>query len=108
MSKNEPGTGSFPTMGTSAAELCCTGKAERGRARTRGVPGVGGSNAGMGTAGKRGATYGAMGATLHPTATLYAQNAAEATEGQRNVRMVPSRNSWTGQFRDRSTYGRTI
>jgi hypothetical protein len=109
MAKNELGTGSFPTMGTSASELHCVAKPERGRSRTRGTGGKGGSDiAGTGTKSNRGASYGKMGATLHPTATLYAQNAAEATQGQRHVIMMPSRSSWTDQFRAPAKYGRTL
>jgi len=103
----EIGTGSFPTMGTSAATLTNTAKPERGRLRPKGGAGKQG-NALEGPTGHRRATFERMGASLHPTATLYAQNAAEATQGQRHVLMMPSRGSWTDQFRSKSKYGRTM
>lgn len=108
MYSTEPGTGSFPTMGTSAAELKRTGSAERGKLRPRLGGMAKGDIPGIGDKKNRGATYGAMGATLHPTVTLYEQNAAEATQGQRHVLMMPSRSSWNGQFKDRAKYGRTV
>jgi hypothetical protein len=104
----EPGTGCFPTMGTSAAELTRIGKPERGRERPRGTGGKGGSDASMGKKSNRSMAYERMGASLHPTATLYAQNAAEATEGQRHVLQMPNRSSWTDQFRAPAKYGRTL
>lgn len=107
MTNTEAGTGSFPTMGTSAATLCRTGKPERGRLRPKGGAGKGGS-AHEGPTGHRRASFEKMGATLHPTATLYAQNAAEATQGQRHVIMMPSRASWTDQFRAKAKYGREM
>lgn len=99
MAQSEVSTGSFPTMGTSAAVLHCASKPERGRSRTRGVAGQGGSDSFLGKKSNRGATYGKMGATLHPTATLYAPNAASATDGQRHLLMMPSRGSWTDNWR---------
>ena len=107
MTNTEAGTGSFPTMGTSAAELCRTGKPERGNMRPRGGGGKRG-DALDGPTGHRRASFERMGASLHPTATLYAQNAAEATQGQRHVLMMPSRSSWTDQFRSKAKYGRTM
>lgn len=102
-------TGSFPTMGTSAATLAKTGKPQRGRLRPRGEAGVGATNASMGVKGNRSASYkGKMGATLHPTATLYAANAACATEGQKNVTIMPSKASITDNFRAKGKYGRTL
>jgi len=93
------GTGSFPTMGTSAAVLSCVGKAERGRSRPRGQGGKGSSDSFLGTKSNRSAAYGKMGATLHPTATLYEKNAASATDTPRRVVMMPSRGSWTDNWR---------
>jgi hypothetical protein len=105
----EAGTGSFPTMGTSAAELKRTGSVERGRLRPRGIGGKGGSDIpGTGDKKNRGATYGKMGATLHPGATLYEQNAAEASDTQRHLLMMPSRSSWSGGFKAPAKYGRTL
>lgn len=106
---NEPGTGAFPTMGTSAAELKMVGRPERGRERPRGTGGKGGSDIpGTGTKSNRRASFEKMGASLHPTATLYEQNAACATEGQRHVLQMPSRGSWTDNFRAKAKYGRTL
>lgn len=107
MTSTEPGTGSFPTMGTSAATLCRTGKPERGRLRPKGGGGKQG-NALDGPTGHRRASFERMGASLHPSVTLYAQNAAEATQGQRNILMMPSRSSWTDQFRAKAKYGRAM
>ncbi len=103
----EIGTGSRPTMGTSAAELSRVGRPERGRIRPKGGSGKQG-NALEGPTGHRRASFEKMGATLHPTATLYAQNAAEANEQCKRVLMMPSRSSWTDQFRAKAKYGRAM
>lgn len=95
---NEPGTGSFPTMGTSAAMLSRTGKVERGRTRPRGNT-QGGNIPGVGNKSNRSMSYERMGCTLHPTATLYAPNAASATESLKRVHIMPSRASWTDNWR---------
>jgi len=102
----EIGTGSRSTMGTSAAQLTRVGKAERGNMRPRGGGGKQG-NALDGATGHRRASFEKMGATCHPTATLYAQNAAEASMSERHVLMMPSRSSWTDQFRSKAKYGRS-
>jgi hypothetical protein len=94
-------------MGTSAAQLTRVGKAERGSLRTKGGAGKQG-NALDGPTGHRRASFEKMGATLHPTATLYAQNAAEASDVCRRVNMMPSRGSWTDQFRAKAKYGRAM
>lgn len=96
---NEPGTGSFATMGVSAAQLANVAKPERGRSRTRGVPGRGGSNSFEGPTSVRGRSYGRMGATLHPSTTLYAANAACAQDVGRHLRQMPSKSSWTDNWR---------
>ena len=107
--ESEHSTGSFPTMGISAATLKKTGKPERGRLRPRGVAGQGDSSAFEGHKSNRRTSYkGKMGATLHPTATLYAANAACATEGQKHVHIIPSKSSMKDDFRAKSTYGRTL
>lgn len=103
----EIGTGSRPTMGTSAAELTRTSRPERGRLRPKGGGGKQG-NALEGPTGNRRASFEKMGATLHPTATLYAQNAVEANEICKHVLMMPSRNSWTDSFRAKARYGRSM
>jgi hypothetical protein len=99
----EIGTGSRPTMGTSAAQLSSAGKPERGRMRPKGGGGKQG-NALEGPTGHRRASFEKMGATLHPAATMYAQNAAEASEQCKHVIMMPSRSSWTDQFRSKARY----
>lgn len=103
----EIGTGSRPTMGTSAAELARTTRPERGRLRPKGGGGKQG-NALSGPTGHRRASFEKMGASLHPTATLYAQNAAEASEMCSRVIMMPSRASWTDSFRAKAKYGRSM
>lgn len=109
MENSEYSTGSFPTMGTSAATLARTGKAQRGRLRPRGVAGQGASDAFQGHKGNRSSSYkGKMGASLHPTATLYAANAACAHEGGKNVTVIPSKASMTDDFRAKGKYGRTL
>ena len=92
-------TGAFPTMGTSAAQLSMVGKPERGRERTRGVPGQVGSDKSMGKKANRGRSTERMGASLHPGATLYAPNAAEASDSLRHVVQMPSKSSWTDNWR---------
>lgn len=96
---NEPGTGSFPTMGVSAAQLANVAKPERGRSRPRGTGGKGASDGFLGHKSNRGQTYGRMGASLHPTTTLYEPNAACAQDTLRNVVQMPSRASWTDNWR---------
>lgn len=103
----EIGTGSRPTMGTSAAQLARTSRPERGRLRPKGGAGKMG-NALEGPTGHRRASFEKMGASLHPTATLYAQNAAEANDIGKRVLMMPSRSSWTDSFRAKAKYGRAM
>lgn len=95
---NEPGTGSFPTMGTSAAVLSRIAQPEKGRSRPRGH-GKGGSDSFLGGKSNRGQSYGSMGATLHPTTALYAANAASATDTLRRVVQMPSKSSFTDNWR---------
>lgn len=96
---NEPGTGSFPTMGTSAAQLANTSKPERGRMRPRGTGGKGGSDAHMGTKSNRSMSYERMGASLHPQMKYCEPNSTEAAKvGGRLIKM-PSRGSWTDNWR---------
>lgn len=85
-------------MGTSAYELSMAAKPERGNMRPRGHS-KGGSDSFMGSKANRGRSTERMGASLHPGATLYAPNAACATEGQRNVVQMPSVSSWTDNWR---------
>lgn len=95
---NEPGTGSFPTMGVSAAQLAHVAKPEKGRSRPRGH-GKGGSAYPEGSQAARGQVYGRMGASLHPTTKLYEANSAEAGQMCRNVVHIPSKSSWTDNWR---------
>ena len=103
----ESGTGRRATMGTSAAELARTTRPERGRLRPKGGGGKKG-NALEGPTGHRRASFEKMGASLHPSATLYAQNAAEANDMCKRVIMMPSRASWTDSFRAKAKYGRSM
>lgn len=98
MAINEPGTGSFPTMGVSAAQLSRVAQPEKGRSRPRGHS-KGGSAYPEGTQAHRGQVHGRMGASLHPTVRLYEQNAAEASQMCRNVVQMPSKSSWTDNWR---------
>lgn len=93
----EYGTGSFPTMGVSAAQLAHVAKPEKGRSRPRGHS-KGGSAYPESTQAVRGQAYGRMGASLHPTTKLYEQNSPEATAPCRVVQM-PSKSSWTDNWR---------
>lgn len=103
----EPGTGAFPTMGTSAAQLANVGKPERGRMRPRGHGKSG--NADLGHKSNRSMAYERMGATLHPVMKMVEPNCAEETAktGQHVIKM-PSRGSWTDSFRAKAKYGRSM
>lgn len=107
MYSTEPSMGSFPTMGTSAAQLAKTGKPERGRMRPKGSK-ASGNVPGTGNKSNRSMSYERMGASLHPTATLYETNAACATDTNRHLLTMPSRGSWTDNFRAKAKYGRTM
>lgn len=85
-------TGSFPTMGTSAATTVDNLSGQKSR-NTKTVVRKGESKGGMlegATAVHRPNIQERMGAQLHPSATLYAPNAASASDEQRNTRFVPS------------------
>ena len=94
----EHGTGSFPTMGVSAAQLAHVAQPEKGRSRPRGH-GKGSDVPGTGTKSNRGQEHGRMGASLHPTTTLYEANSAAASDMCRNVVQMPSKASWTDNWR---------
>jgi len=98
MPSTEPGTGSFATMGVSAAQLAHVAMPEKGRSRPRGH-GKGGSAYPEQTKAARGQVYGRMGASLHPTVKLYEQNAAAASEMCQKVVQIPSKSSWTDNWR---------
>lgn len=95
---NEPGTGSYPTMGISAAQLSRVGTPKVGKSRPKGH-GKGGSDAFLGTKSNRGQSHGSMGASMHPTTALYAPNAASAQDTLRRVVQMPSKSSWTDNWR---------
>jgi len=92
----EYGTGSFPTMGVSAAQLAHVAMPEKGRSRPRGNKASG--EPAQPTKSNRGQVYGRMGASLRPTVKLYEQNSAEAAAPCRVVQ-VPSKASWTDNWR---------
>lgn len=98
MASNEPGTGSFATMGVSAAQLAHVAMPEKGRSRPRGH-GKGGSAYPEQTKAARGQVYGRMGASLHPTVKLYEQNCGEANQVTHRVVQIPSKSSWTDNWR---------
>lgn len=78
-----------PTMGDAPAKLANVAKPIKGKS----VKKTGESKGGFleaATATHRANIQEKMGASLHPTATLYAANAASANDTQRNTRMVPS------------------
>lgn len=93
----EHGSGSFPTMGVSAAQLAHVAKPEKGRSRPRGHGKSG--DAVEPTKSNRGQVYGRMGASLHPTTKLYEANSTEAAAMCRNVVQLPSKSSWTDSWR---------
>src|SRR2546426_961871 len=94
----EIGTGNFPTMGMSAAQLSNVAKPEKGRSRPRGHS-KGGSDYPTPNKANRRQEHGRMGASLHPTTKLYEQNAAEANQVTRRVVQMPSKSSWTDNWR---------
>lgn len=89
-SSTNVGTGSFPTMGTSVAQA---GVKAAPVLRGKSIKKTNQSKGGFleaATAVHRPNIQESLGAKLHPTATLYAPNAASANEVQRNVYTVPS------------------
>lgn len=96
-------TGQFKTMGTSATgwKAAPVGKNEKLVRRNNAK---GGFMEGA-TAVHRPGIQERMGAQLHPTATLYAPNAAEAGMVQRNTRIVPSRVGQKDNFYTKRQYG---
>lgn len=94
----EYGTGSFPTMGVSAAQLANVPPVLGGKLRPRGHGGKTKEPA-EATKSNRGQVYGRMGATLHPTPKIYVQNDPNASLTLRRVVNVPSKSSWTDNWR---------
>lgn len=105
---NTPSTGDRPTWGEEAAQLCHTGRPERGRLTAKTGMVKGGSDGFLGTKSNRSMSYERMGASLAPRARLYEANAAEATDTPKRVLQMPSRASWTDSFRAKAKYGRSM
>lgn len=93
----EHGTGSFPTMGISAAQLAHVAQPEHGRSRPRGHSKS--AEPAQPTKSNRRQEHGRMGASLHPTTKLYEANSAAAADMCRNVVQMPSKSSWTDNWR---------
>lgn len=87
--KRASGTSSFPTMGTTVASNIQTAPVVRGRSVRR-TGEIKGGFLESATAAHRPGIQERLGAQLHPTATLYAANAAAAGQTLRNTRLVPS------------------
>jgi hypothetical protein len=82
-------TGNRATMGTSISKSVKAAPVQRGKSAVK----KGYSKGGMleaATASPRRQIQESMGAQLHPTATLYTANAAEASQVMRNVKIVPA------------------
>jgi hypothetical protein len=106
MTSTEPGTGAFPTMGTSAAQLAHVAKPERGRSRPRkgGMSGQGD----LAHKSNRSMAYERMGASLHPVMKMSEPNSTEPAKTGQHVLKMPSRGSWTDSFRAKAKYGRSF
>lgn len=101
---NEIGTGSFPTMGTSAAVLSNVAKPIRGRSVVKNNS-KGGSAYPEGSKANRGARTEHLGATLHPVMSMVKQNDPNASAMRRNVQIMPSSSSATDNFRSQARRG---
>lgn len=94
-----PGSGDFATWGVNAAQLArAGGKPDAGKLRPRGNS-KGGSDSFLGTKANRRQEHGRMGASLHPVMKYVEPNSSEAGKECRNVHMMPSRSSWTDNWR---------
>lgn len=91
------GTGSFPVMGTSAAQLSATSKPLRGRLVPKGN-GVSSSGYPEGTKSNKSNVLERQGATLAPVMSHVQQNDPNAGATGRNLYTVPSVRSKNGQF----------
>lgn len=87
----------YETMGTSAAQLSKTSRAQRGRLVPKGH-GVSSSNYPESNKANKGNIYERQGATLAPVMSHYQQNCPEASSTGRNVYTLPSVRSKNGQF----------
>lgn len=94
----EHGSGDFATWGVNAAQLGHVAKPEVGRSRPRGHS-KGGSDSFLGTKANRRQEHGRMGASLHPVMKMVESNSSEAGKECRNVHTMPSRSSWTDNWR---------
>jgi len=94
---NEYGSGSFPTMGVSAAQLAHVAMPEKGRSRPKGSKASG--EPAQPTKSNRGQVYGRMGASLHPVMKTAQSNDPNAGLTLRNVVQIPSKSSWTDSWR---------
>jgi hypothetical protein len=92
------GTGSFPVMGTSAAQLAATSKPLRGRLVPKGN-GVSSSEYPEGTKANKSNVLERQGATLAPVMSHVQQNDPSASATCRNIYTVPSITSKNGQFK---------
>jgi hypothetical protein len=82
-------TANRPTMGTSASKSFTVAPVKGAKSAVKKGYSKGGFLEAA-TATPRRQIQENMGAQLHPTATLYTQNAAEASQVLRNTRIVPS------------------
>lgn len=90
--------GDRPTMGTSAADHVTAMKPIKGRSVKKTAQSKGGM-LDAATANHRANIQETLGCSLHPTATLYEQNAAEASQTLRRTVLVPSKSGYQ-DFRD--------
>lgn len=104
MAKNSAPQSAFPTQGKIAAPVNASGAPSPHTTLVADHNSKGGMLAGA-TANHRQGVYEPHGAAFKIKATLYAQNAAEASATQRNVRLVPSaignRDFWASRDRSR-------
>lgn len=91
------GTGSFPVMGTSAAQLSATSKPLRGRLVPKGN-GVSSSGYPEGTKSNKSNVLERQGATLAPVMSHVQQNDPSASAIGRQIYTIPSVASKNGMF----------
>lgn len=91
------GTGSFPVMGTSAAQLATTSKPLRGRLVPKGN-GVSSAGYPEGTKSNKSNVLERQGATLAPVMSHVQQNDPSASATCRQVYTIPSVSSKNGMF----------
>ena len=96
MASNEVGTGSFPTMGTSAAVLANVAQPLRGMLRPK--QSKGGADYPTGRKTNRGNVLERQGASMHPVMSHVKQNDPNASATGRNMYTIPSTSSKCGSF----------